>query len=191
MNFEQYSYVAFLLAIIGYIPYIINTIKGTTRPHIYSWLVSSIMSMIIFGIQLSEQVGISMFVTLFITLICLVILVLGLKNGNRDIKKVDSIFLILSLVTLIYWLFEQDNLVAAILTAIIPNLAFIPTIRKTWEHPYSETLFTYLTSIFRNSFLLLSFTHYSLPAIISPVVTIVVLAVFSLLVIGRRIYINS
>ena len=63
-----YSFVAILLTLIGYIPYIKDTIKGKTTPHAFTWFTFGLATIFTFGLQLSSGGGVGSFVTLVISI---------------------------------------------------------------------------------------------------------------------------
>lgn len=88
--------IAVLMVFIGYIPYLRDSIKGKTKPHMFSWLVGMTISFIAFGLQIQDKAGPGAFVTLSAAIISAVILVLAIKNEDKDITKIDFVALLLS-----------------------------------------------------------------------------------------------
>ena len=85
--------IAVALTLIGYIPYIRDTIKGKTTPHIYTWFIWGLVTAIAFGLQLSDNAGPGAFTTLAAAIVCLVIFIFGARQGTSDITRSDTIFL--------------------------------------------------------------------------------------------------
>jgi len=54
--------------------------------------------------------------------------------------------LILALSILVFYIFTNDGLTSVIVVSIIDTVAFLPTYRKVFEDPYSETLSLYALS---------------------------------------------
>ncbi len=125
------SIIAVLLTFIGYIPYIRDTLKGKTTPHIYTWFVWGLVTAVAYGLQVSAGAGVGSWVTLFVAIICFFIFALGLRNGKKDITKSDTIFFFLSFAALFLWLIAKQPVLSVILTSSIDMLSFAPTIRKS------------------------------------------------------------
>lgn len=53
------TFIASTLVFVGYIPYIIDTVKGETRPHAYSWLIGSLVTAISLAGQIYGKAGIT------------------------------------------------------------------------------------------------------------------------------------
>ena len=82
-------------------------------------------------------------------MMCVVVVLLSIKNGNRDITRSDTIVALLSLMAIIFWLIAKQPVVSLILAILADLLAFVPTVRKSYISPYSETLSLYVTNTLR------------------------------------------
>ncbi len=183
---EIIGIIAVIFTFVGYIPYIMDTIKGKTKPHIYSWFIWAFITFIIFALQISGKGGAGAFTTLAAALLCLTIFILGLKNGHKDITKFDTIAFVIALVATGIWIFAKQPVISNILIITINTLANLPTIRKSWSKPYSETLFTWEMGAVRNFLGLLALTSYSPLTWLYPVTNFFINIVVSSILIIRR-----
>jgi len=177
---------AILLTFGGYIPYIRDVIRGKTHPHAYSWFMWATTSLVIFGLQLKGAAGIGAFVTLAAVVVTYLIFGLGLKFGKADIMKVDTFSLALAVIAAGLWLVADRPILSAVLLTTAETLAFIPTIRKSWRKPYSETLSSYVLNTLRFGLALLALRHYNLLTTLYPAVWAVGNGVFAIILITRR-----
>lgn len=180
------SIVAIILIIIGYLPYIRDLLKGKTRPHIFSWFIWSITTGIVYALQVSAGAGVGSWITLCIALILILVFLLSIKRGNKDIKTIDIIFLIISLGTIPLWLLAKQPVISISLLAVIDILGFIPTIRKSWNDPYSETLSLYTITAFRHGLTIFALEKINFITALYPVIWVAVNAVFAIILIIRR-----
>ena len=178
--------IAVILTFIGYFPYIRDILNKKTKPHIFSWIIWTIVTGIIYLLQVSDGAGAGSWVTLCLTLILLLIVFLSIKNGHKDIKKLDLVFLILALLALPIWLIIKQPILSIILLTTIDMLGFLPTIRKSWNSPYSETLSFYIITTFRHGLSILALEKYSIITWLFPVSWVLANAIFSLILIIRR-----
>lgn len=178
--------IAIVLTLVGYIPYLRDIIKGKTKPHIYSWFLWGFVALIAFALQTSGKAGIGAFVTVAASLTCFLIVILGLKNGKKDITKSDTVFFVAALFALVIWVFAKQPVVSVILISVIDMLGFAPTIRKSWNNPYSETLFTYLLNSFRHGLSIVALQNYSVVTWLFPATWAVANGLFGLMLIIRR-----
>ena len=178
--------IAIIMTVTGYIPYIKDTIKGKTKPHVYTWFLWATVSAIAFALQMSDHAGVGGYVTLAAVIVCYVIFFLGLHIGKKDITKSDTIFLLLALIALIIWLFAKQPIVSVILLSVTEMLAFIPTVRKTWHNPHYETLSSYIMNTIRFALGIFALQNYSIITSLYPITWLIANGTFSILLMTRR-----
>lgn len=125
--------IAVILTFAGYVPYLRDTIKGKTKPHIYTWSIWGLVTAVAFSLQIGAKAGARAFVTLAAAIVCLGILFLGLRRprADRNIAVVDTLFLVASFMALGSLLFARQPVLSVVLLSTIDMLDFIPTIRKS------------------------------------------------------------
>lgn len=180
------SIIAVLLTFIGYAPYVRDTISGKTKPHVYTWFIWGLVTAIAYGLQVSAGAGVGSWVTLAVAIISFFIFALGLRNGKKDITRADTGFFILSFVALFLWLVVKQPVLSVIFVSSIDLLGFVPTIRKSWNKPYSETLFSYELNTFRHGLSVLALQRYSIVTWLYPVSWVFANGLFSVILIIRR-----
>lgn len=179
--------IAIILTFIGYIPYDRDIIKGSTKPHIFSWFVWGLVTLIVFALQVYGGAGVASLVTLCAALMCIGVIFLGIRHRSiSDITKTDIIFFLGALISVGVWIFAKQPILSAILATTIDILAFIPTIRKSWHKPYTETLSMTLITTFRFGLVLISLDTYSLLTTLYPVTWLLGNGLFSIMLILRR-----
>jgi hypothetical protein len=178
--------IAVILTFVGYTPYIYDTIKGKTKPHIYSWFIWAFVTFIIFALQVFGRAGVGSFVTLATAVLCLTIFILGLRNGKKDITKFDTVSFLISLIAIGIWIFAKQPVISVVLITTINTLANLPTIRKSWNKPHSETLFTWELGAVRNLLGIIALESFSVLTWLYPVSSLIVNILFSLMLVVRR-----
>ncbi|KKQ77121.1 MAG: hypothetical protein US99_C0048G0007 [Candidatus Daviesbacteria bacterium GW2011_GWF2_38_6] len=169
------SITAIILTFIGYIPYLRDTLQGKTTPHVYTWFIWGFVTAIAFGLQVEGGAGVGSWVTIVVAIICFT----------------NTIFFVLSFVALFLWLIAKQPVLSVILTSTIDLLGFAPTVRKSWNKPHSETLFTYELSTLRHGLSILALQQYSIVTWLYPVSWTFANALFSLILIIRRKQVNK
>lgn len=180
------SLVTVILAFVGYIPYIRDIFKKKTTPHVFTWFIWTLAVGITYALQVSGGAGTGSWVTLSITCLCLFIFLASLKNGNKDITKEDVVFFVLSFVALFIWVGAKQPVWSVILIVTVDVLGFIPTIRKSWKKPHSETLFTYELSTIRQGLSIFALQQFNMLTLLYPIVWTFANLFFSVLLIVRR-----
>jgi len=146
---EIIGIIAVALTFIAYVPYFRDILKGITRPHIYSWFLWSLLTVLLVFLQIEGGAGPAVWVTIGAGLMSIGVVLLSFKNGKKDITKSDTVVAILSLAAIGFWLIVEQPVVSITLVIIADLLAFIPTVRKSYNHPYAETLSLYVTNALR------------------------------------------
>lgn len=183
---EALGIIAVILTFVGYAPYVLDTIKGKTRPHIFSWFTWGFVTFIIFALQVLGDGGAGTYTTLATAILCSGIFILGLKNGKKDITKFDTGIFIVTLIATAIWIFAKQPVISTLLIVTINTLANIPTIRKSWHDPHSETLFTWEMGAVRNFLGIIALSNYSILTWLYPVTNLLINIIESLILIIRR-----
>ena len=86
----------------------------------------------------------------------MIIFLFSLQYGFKNILKTDTYFLIAALFGLIPWALTKDPTLSVVIVVIIDVIAFVPTIRKTYIHPETETPVLYSMNVLRHILTLFS-----------------------------------
>lgn len=158
---ETFAAIAAVLAIIGNIPYIVDIFKGRVQPHAYTWFVWTLVTSIVFFGQLAKGAGIGALPTAASGIFTLLIFLLSLKNGFKHIAGIDTLFLVLALAGIVPWIVTNDPTISVVIAVAIDLTAFIPTLRKTWLDPSTESPLLYGSNVLRHILALLSMQTYN------------------------------
>jgi len=183
---EIISFIAVVLTFLAYIPYYRDILKGKTHPHVYSWSLWGLLTVLIVALQIKGGAGPAVWVTAAAGLLCLGVVALSLKRGKKDITTSDTITAILSLVAIGFWLIADQPIVSIILVVVADTLAFFPTVRKSWHQPYAETLSLYVTNILRFTLALLAVENYTILSSLWLIAWAAMNGLFSVMLIIRR-----
>lgn len=189
---ESIAIIAAILAIIGNVPYMMDVLKKRVEPHAYTWFVWAIVSCIVFFGQLAKGAGIGALPTAVSEMFTIIIFVLSLRYGWRHIEKTDHIFLAIALLGLIPWALTNDPTLSVIIVVAIDAVAFIPTLRKTWVKPYTETPLLFGTNAVRHFLALFALQSYNIATMLHSLVMIVINTVMTSIILfspnKKRIY---
>lgn len=180
------SLIAVALTFLAYIPYYRDIIKGKTHPHVYSWTLWGLLTVLIVALQIKGGAGVSTYITAAAGLLCIGVIVLGLKKGKRDITVSDKTTALISLAAIVFWLAAKQPIVSIILVVIADLFAFYPTVRKSWNKPHTETLSLYITNTVRFGLAVIVLEKYTILAALWPVAWAIANGLFSLMLVIRR-----
>ena len=150
---EIIGYLTVIIGLIGEGIYLRSIFKGDTKPHLFTWLIWSILCTIGYMAQLTDDTGPGTWALGVTALFSWLNTGLCLKYGEKVFTRSDKVALAASLLSIIPWLLTDDPLGSVILISLIDLVGFYPTIRKSWIKPHEENLTAYY---FANAKLLLS-----------------------------------
>jgi hypothetical protein len=179
---EAFAITAALLAIAGSVPYVIDILKGRVKPHAYTWFVWSIVSGIVLFGQLAKGAGIGALPTAASEVFTLIIFLLSLRYGFRGITRTDTYLLLLAVAGIVPWILTEDPTISVVIAVSIDVIAFVPTLRKTWREPRTETPVLYGTNVIRHIFALLSLEAYNLATMLHSIAMIVTNSIMTFVV---------
>ncbi|MES3004861.1 MAG: hypothetical protein V4690_01960 [Patescibacteria group bacterium] len=138
------------ISIYGSYRYVYDTLKGTTRPNRVSQGLWAVAPLIGVGAAISSgadwMTTVRTFMAGFVPFIILVASFAN-KNGYWKTTMFDYFCGAFSLVALFFWLIIDLPVYAVLLAALADFFAAIPTIKKSWTNPESETGIAYIMSL--------------------------------------------
>jgi hypothetical protein len=178
--------IAAFIAIGGNIPYILDAFHKRVRPHPYTWLVWTIVTGITFLGQLNKGAGIGALPAGVSELFTVLIFIFSLRYGFRYIKRSDTVFLIAALLGLIPWFIYDNPTISVVIAVSIDIVAFIPTIRKTWQHPTTETPVLYGANVIKHILTLFSLQAYNIATTLHSIAMIVTNSIMSGIILFKK-----
>lgn len=153
--------IAAALVIVAFCLYFRDIFKRKTTPHLYSWL--------IWGITQGTATAAAWYGGSKFGAICLAIgtiLVIGIicltfKHATKNITRSDTILLIVALLAIIIWWQMGNPLIAVLIVTAIDAIGFIPTFRKSFVKPWSETLSFWAGMAIASAFIIASTAQYN------------------------------
>lgn len=174
------------LSLCGYAPYLLGMYRGWVHPHIFSWLVWSILTGIAFILQIQGGAGPGAWVTGVTAFMCIVVTVWSLKVGEKGITYSDWAAFLASIAIIPVWLEADNPLWAMILITVIDTLGFWPTFRKSWMKPWDEALLNYVISTVKFGIALFALHQVTVVTALYPVALVIMHAGFIAMALVRR-----
>lgn len=156
-----FSIIATIIGIIGFIPYLKDIFLKKTKPHAYTWLVWTITQGTAVAAMWYGGSGLGAMSLTITLLLVFGVFLISFKYGTKNITKSDTFILIIALSAVIAWWLLNQPLISVIMVSIIDFLGYIPSFRKTYQEPWSETLSSWLIFAFSNIIAILAFREYS------------------------------
>lgn len=145
----------------AFIPYLLDTFKLKTKPHIYTWIIWAMTQgtatfAIFYGGGRLGGVELAIGVVLQIAVI-----IFSLKYGTKDITKSDAFVLIIALLAILVWWQLKQPILSVVLVSAIDVFGYVPTFRKSYKDPWSETLATWILFAMSDIFAILALSKYN------------------------------
>ncbi|MEH6758297.1 MAG: hypothetical protein V7676_12435 [Parasphingorhabdus sp.] len=184
---EAFGAVALILTFAAFYPYIGSILRDETRPHVFSWSIWGIGTVVVFIAQLLDGGGVGAWVIGVSGIITLYVAVLAwIKSRDLSIVRMDWVFLVLAFSALPLWFFTETALSAVIVLTLVDLLGFGPSIRKAYEIPHEENATFFGIGALRNMFVVLALENYSWTTVLFPAAVGIACGLFVLLITIRR-----
>lgn len=139
-----FAIISIIIYLIGVIPYWRDTYSWRTIPHFFS----NIVWLILVGFNAFVLFSSKEYLWFAPALLMTMSLIYTTIYGYRWIKKIhinwfDYLCLILAIWAVVYWVLDRNTLNTVIITTIIDLIAFLPTFKKGWIQPWTETILLY------------------------------------------------
>jgi len=184
---EIFSGLAVVLTLVAYLPYIKSIQQGRIKPHVFSWIIWGLTTVIVFFAQLQAKagvgawpIGISGVITLYIAFLAYT------KMSAITVTKSDWVFLIAAMASLPLWYFTSDPLWAVVVLTTVDLLGFGPTIRKAYYFPFDEQIGFFGLFVARNCLVIFALESYSIATILFPLLVGVACLLLIVLIVTRR-----
>lgn len=175
-----------LVAVVCYLPYLVDMARGKTRPHMFSWLIWSLVSVIVFAGQQTDNAGAGAWSTGVTSLLCTCIFLYSIVKGDRQVTTLDWICLLIGLCSIPLWALTDTALYSVLLMTVIDMVGFIPTFRKSWHRPHEETWITFALASLKYLLAVPAMSHYSLITTLYPVSVLFSNILFVVMILIRR-----
>ncbi|MCB1538025.1 MAG: hypothetical protein H6865_02580 [Rhodospirillales bacterium] len=177
---------AALLAVLAHVPYFIAILRGTNRPHIFTWIIWTLLTVIAASAQIVGAAGPGAWSTVVTAFMCVAITAATVKKGERDITRADWLMFAAGTAALPVWMLTSDPLWAVVIVTVIDALAFGPTIRKSWRRPDQENITMYAVNLVRHCLAIAAIAQYSLVTTLYPAMLLAMNMVMFVMLTSRR-----
>ena len=147
MNFQAVlALFSGVISIASFVPYIWDIFRLKTTPHSYSWLIWALLQGTGALAMLGAGADFGAISVAIGAVLCTSVFLLSLRYGTKNITVFDTVCFSGALIATAVWFSLHDALLAIVLVSLIDLLAFLPTFRKAYAEPHSETTATYVLS---------------------------------------------
>jgi hypothetical protein len=172
---------------LGSLAYMRDTLRGTTQPNRVTWLLWAIAPLLAAAVEFHSGVGLRTLTTFMIGFMPLLIFIASFHNPAAvwKIRRLDYACGAMSLAGTAAWLATRNGVVAIAAAIAADFLAGVPTMMKSWSHPESESVSSYVGAVINSGILLLTVVDWTTEEVAFPLFILCVGSVQVLLVGGR------
>jgi len=170
---EKFVILGAILSFFGGSSYLIDTLRGKTKPNKVTWFIWTLAPFIAFSAEIKQGVGLQSLMTFMVGFMPLLIFLASFVNKKAiwKISQLDIVCGVLSVAGLILWQITRVANIAIAFSILSDGLAGVPTIVKAYKFPETENYKVFLTAGL-NAFITLltidvwNFEHYGFPVYI-------------------------
>ena len=131
----------------GVVFYVRDTWRGATAPNRVTWTLWGVEPLLAFAVQRQEHVGWASLMTLVLGLSPIAVLVASFHDPKSvwRIGRFDVVCAVISVVGLVVWVTSHKPTLALVAFVSADAVAALPTLKKSFTHPESESRWNYLS----------------------------------------------
>jgi len=176
-----------VIGMAGMLSYLRDTVRGVTQPNRVTWLMWGVAPLIAFAAEVQAGVGLRSLMTFVVGFGPLAIFVASFCNRQLAwrIGPFDWLCGALSAAGLVAWLATRHGTVAVVASIAADAIAAIPTLRKSWVAPESESVSAYVTAALNALITVLTIDRFTTANAAFPLYILVIASVETALIVGR------
>lgn len=165
----EYSYqiigmIAGVLALVGYVPYIISILRNKTQPNRATWFIWTIVGGLLAFSFFAEGDPKAVWLPIGYFIGPLIVAILSLRYGYATWTRIDTLCLTAALISIIPWILSKDATITLLINVFIDAAGAIPTLIKTYSEPETEDFTAWLIFFIANTLQLFAMTEWNLAA---------------------------
>ena len=156
-----FALISVVIGTLSFFPYVRDIFLKKTQPHSYTWLIWVMtQGTAVFGMWYGGG-GFGALEFTIGTVLTFAVFIFSLKYGSKNITKSDTVVFIAALLAILVWWQLKNPFLSILMVCIIDVFGYIPSIRKSFQEPWSETILTWIGFVIGNIFALLSLGKYN------------------------------
>ena len=155
---EALAIIGAVIAALGTVPYLVDIVRGKTKPNIVTWLTWTMLTAISGAAALvAGEPKTAAF--LFGNSLCTgLVVVLGLKYGTAKFSRFDVACQVSAVLGLVFWLVFNSPTIGIVVPLVVAFIGALPTVRHSWLKPAEETWQAFMVGVIAPMFTIASLT---------------------------------
>ena len=125
------------------IPYVRDTLRGSTRPHRGTWLIWGVLGIVVCLSQRADGASWSLILAASQAVLTSVIFVLAIRRGQGGASATELVIIAVAGAGVIGWILADEPIVATACVVAADLIGTAMMMPKTYRDPESETLVTF------------------------------------------------
>jgi hypothetical protein len=125
------------------IPYVRDTLRGSTRPHRGTWLIWGVLAVVVCLSQGADGASWSLILAASQAVLTSVIFVLAIRRGQGGASATELVMIAVAGAGVIGWILADEPIVATACVVAADLIGTAMMMPKTYRDPESETLVTF------------------------------------------------
>ena len=183
----RFVYLAAALSVVGVFDYVRDTLRGVTAPNRVSWGLWAIEGILAFFVEVQQHVGPAAVMTLMFGLVPAIVLGASFANPH-SVWRVGAFDLVcgaISVLGIVFWAVVNEPTIALVSFITADQVAALPTVRKSWLAPETESPRVFTLGVVNCVITLLTLKHFTTSGAVFPGVILVCDALIATLVMTR------
>jgi len=132
-----------VIGVFDTIPYVRDTLRGSTRPHRGTWLIWGVLAVVVSLSQYADGASWSLVMAGVQAVLTSVIFLLSIRHGEGGVSPAEMVLIAIAGAGVAGWIVADEPIVATVCVVAADLIGAAMMIPKTYRDPESETLVTF------------------------------------------------
>ena len=124
-----------VLAVADTIPYVRDTLRGTTRPHRGTWLIWGVLAIVVCFSQRADGATWSLIMAGAQALVTSLVFILAIHRGVGGVSAVEAVMIAIAMGGVIGWFVADEPIVATVCVVAADLIGVAMMVPKTYRDP--------------------------------------------------------
>ena len=166
----RFVFLAIAVSLVGMSGYVRGTLRGVTSPNRVTWGLWAVEGVLAFVVEVQQHVGLAAYMTLAMGVVPFVVVIASFRNPHRvwKIGTFDVVCGAVSVLGLVFWGFINEPTLALIFFVAADSMAALPTLRKSWLAPSTESARAFFLGFVNCAITLMTLQHFTTAGALFP-----------------------
>lgn len=151
-----------IIGLAGYVPYIISTYRGVTKPNRATWFIWTLVGGLLAFSYMAAGDEHAIWLPLGYFFGPLIVAILSLRYGYATWTRLDTICVTAAILSIIPWVLAENPTITLLINVLIDAVGAVPTLVKTYHEPETEDFSAWLVFFIANTLNLFALTSFDL-----------------------------